>query len=626
MNDLDFQRLEERLRQLEEGPKHDEARIDALLQLAWAIALAEPARSLELTEEALALAEAVGSPRGVAIAKRNQAYLLLVAGHVKEPLALGLALLQELQDLGEMEAKATVCDILFHCHERVGDLKMAMQYNLQNLEIHRSLGLVRGEAWALHNMGSVTAQMGEPDRAVVYYEQARALFSDIGYRTGESRVQSRLGLVLRAQGRHEEALKAQQQARELSEELGLAVGVAQANADMGREYESLGRLDLARTHYAEAVCAFEQLGNLSALAETLVWLARLALAQGQVGEARAHLQRAFELLQTAGAKTIELAAHEVMAEVCEAQGDLAGALGHLRQHNRLFGEVYDLESRSELRNLHIRMEMQEATKDAEIHRLRYVELETMQAQLLQAERLAALGGLAAGLAHEVNNPLGVIRSNLDLTRRAVKVLQDALPEQEAQSKRTQAAVKAIYAGVDASTEAGTRIHDLVRSLRRFVRLDESDYAPTNLVEGLQSALMLLSPSLRADVQVQTQLEPLPEILCYASEVNQAFMTLLRNAAEAIEGTGTVTVRSRTEPGHAVVEIEDTGCGMSESQLEGLFELGFQGHGKRVHFRLGLPTAAATVKKQGGTIEVTSEVGVGTCFVLRFPVDPAVQDV
>ncbi|CAN0595797.1 unnamed protein product, partial [Laminaria digitata] len=148
---------------LAEGPAHAPERIDALIQLGWAIALSEPQRAEALTAEAATLSQAHGYARGAAVAKRNRAYLLVIAGRAQEALPMALELMDELQALGELEAKASTCDMLFHCYERVGDLKMAMQYNLQNLELNREVGNPRGEAWALHNMGSVTAQMQEPD-------------------------------------------------------------------------------------------------------------------------------------------------------------------------------------------------------------------------------------------------------------------------------------------------------------------------------------------------------------------------------------------------------------------------------------------------------------------------------
>ncbi len=619
MEDLDPQRLQAGLDALAEGPAHAPERIDALIQLGWAIALSEPQRAEALTAEAAALSQAHGYARGTAVAKRNRAYLLVIAGRAQEALPMALQLMDELQALGDLEAKASTCDMLFHCYERVGDLKMAMQYNLQNLELNREVGNPRGEAWALHNMGSVTTQMQQPDKAIAYYEQALALFRQIDYLTGESRVYSRLGLVHRAQGNHEQALAAQEHSRDLSARLNLPLGVALACADIGQEHEALGRPQQAREYYLRAIETFADHPNRASIAETHIRLARLEVRSQNFEQAKVHLDRAFETVEGTGAKTVLMRGHEAMAELCEAQGDLAGTLRHVRAHHSLFAEVYDIESNSELRNLHIRMEMQEAAKDAEIHRLRYVELESMQAQLLQAERMAALGGLAAGLGHEVNTPLGVIRSNLDLTERAAQILDKALPAAPERPRKASAALDALHSAAKASRQASERIMTLVQSLRRFVRLDESEFVPTDIVEGLQSALTLLAPSLPKGVQIKREFEVLPVLECYASELNQAFMTLLRNAGEAIDGEGVVTVRTALRDAQIEICIEDTGRGMSESQVAELFELGFHGSGQRVRFQLGLPTAATAVRKHGGDIEVHSELGVGTRFVIRLPV-------
>ncbi len=617
MTDLDVGQLETALKALDGGPRDALERIDLLVQLAWALALAEPQISGKYNDEASELSAARDYVRGCALVKRNRCYLTLLTGNVTEALKTGLELVHELDEIQELEGKATVLDILFHVYERIGDFKSALEFNLQSLELNQSLGHRRGEAWALHNMGSMNTELEQFETALDYYEQALSIFKEIGYLVGESRVHSRVGLLMRAQGRHDEALAAQLLSRELSEQLKLRIGVALCDDYIGRDYEALGNTRLALKHYKMAVKAFEAQTNDSAAAEALVRLGRLEAKQGGLPVARGYLERAFEHLEGIGAKTSEMGAHEAMAELHELEGDPAQALHHTRRHHAIFEAVFDIEARSELKNLNIRMEMQRVAKDAEIYRLRYVELEGMQAQLLQAERMAALGGLAAGLAHEVNNPLGVIQSNLDLTQRATRVLESALP-QAPRPKRTQAALDALRSGVKTSTEASDRIHHLVKSLGRFVRLDESAYIEADLVEGLQSALTLLAPSIPMGVQVIQRYSPMPKVPCYASEVNQAFMTLLRNAIDAVGNEGTIAVCAQITGAYARVEIKDTGHGMDEKQLDGIFELGFATRGQHVRFRLGLPTAAATIRKHGGTIEVSSQPGEGTQFVLRIP--------
>ena len=625
VQDLDPERLRLRLADFDDGPPGAPDRIRALIELAWAIALMDQVEARRLSEEAQTLAVESEDARGDALSRRNLAYLDLLGGKLKPALQIAEKTVQDLHDLGEQEAEASIYDILYHCYERIGDFKTAMQYNMQNLELNREIGHSRGEAWGLHNMGSIHSELGELDVAAGYYHQALELFRRIDYPVGESRVHSRLGFVYRSQGRHEEALESQLRSQALAKSLDLDLGVTMAHADIGREYEALGRFDEARHHYELAVAGFKIHVNRASAGETQVRLARLDLQQDRLTEAAEHLELAFAHLEETGANTLLFKAYACRAELRERQGDIAGALADTRASHAHYQKVYDAESRSEIKNLTIRMEMQQAAKDAEIHRLRYVELEGMQAQLLQSERMATLGGLAAGLAHEVNNPLGVIRSNLDLTARASEILRRALPEEAVSARKTKAALDALSTSVSASSEASQRIQKLIESLRQFVRLDESDFGAANLEAGLDSALTLLSAKIPDGVRVTRDFETLPPIQCFASEVNQAFMTLLENAVEAIEDEGEVRIRTRVEKEYARVDIEDTGRGMPAEQLEHLFDLGFDDGGRRVSFYIGLPTAAATVRKHGGDIEVMSEVGKGTCFSLRFPLVPSSTD-
>lgn len=610
---LDIPQLEAALARLDDGPADAPERIDLLVRLGWAIPLQDLPRARALTEEAERLAEASGNQAGLGRALRNRTYMELLGGFLPQTFALAQRTLPLLEAAGDDEALATVHDVLFHAYERMGDLKSAVASAKRSLELARRVGAARVEAWALYNLGSAQVTLGHPDEARDFLQQASAAFRDT-YPTGESRVLFRLGTLLRDEGDLEAATEMLERSRDICLEQRLLIGVAGAEGELGRVAVMRGDNAAARAHLTRAIAEYETFGNKTGQAETEVRLAELELAEGEPAKARETLQLALDRLDGLGANSVALQAHAALARIHEALGDHAAALAETRRHHALHVQVFDEESRSELNNLRLRMDIERAEKDAEINRLRYVELQQMQARLLQSERMASLGSLAAGLAHELNTPLGVIKSNLALFERAAEMLGNI----EGLDRRGQRALKALAAGVPVTGEATDRIENLAKSLRRFVRLDEADVLDADLGEGLQGALTLLGPSVPAGVAMQSDLQPLPQLRCRASDLNQAFMTVLQNAVEAVGESGTVRLAAEADDDEIRVSIADDGPGIEADRVADLFELRFSENAGRVRFHTGLATAAETVQAHNGRIDVDSVVGEGTTFTFHLP--------
>ncbi len=224
----------------------------------------------------------------------------------------------------------------------------------------------------------------------------------------------------------------------------------------------------------------------------------------------------------------------------------------------------------------------------------------MQAQLVESEKMAVLGNLTAGITHEINTPLGVINSNIDLVKRATRRMDDKV-------------ASALLPAVDASQAAVERIDALVKNLKRFVGLDEADVRRFDVREGIESALALLRLAER--IRIVRAYEAAAPLRCRPAELNQAFLVLLQNAAEAIEGRGTITIQIQEEP-DLTVRIHDDGRGIAEDQVSTLFEVQVGEKDERIRLRLGLAMVASVVRRQGGTIEVKSELGRGSTFVLK----------
>ena len=251
------------------------------------------------------------------------------------------------------------------------------------------------------------------------------------------------------------------------------------------------------------------------------------------------------------------------------------------------------------------------------------ELHEAQSQLVMREKMASLGNLVAGVAHEINNPVGAIRASADVTRRAVAKLQDQL----AGDDDARRALKALDQNSRVVEEASERVARIVRSLKAFAELDEAEYQEeVDVREGLQNTLTLVESRLPAGVTVVREFEPVPSIPCWPGELNQVFMNVLVNAIEAMEragladesGGGRIAVRAAASDEVVRVEVVDQGKGIAAEHLGRVFDPGYTTKGTGVGTGLGLSTSYRTVQKHGGRIMVESEVGEGTTVTIELP--------
>ncbi|MFQ5667223.1 MAG: ATP-binding protein [Candidatus Binatia bacterium] len=258
-------------------------------------------------------------------------------------------------------------------------------------------------------------------------------------------------------------------------------------------------------------------------------------------------------------------------------------------------------------------------------------LRDTQAQLVQSEKMAALGDLVAGVAHEINTPLGAVASNTDLISRALAKAHEAFGA-AAPADKVRALLDKAARMTNVSRDACQRIGQIVRSLRNFARLDEAERKPADLHEGLESTLTLVAHLLKGRITLEREYGQLPPVPCYPNQLNQVFLNVLVNAAQAIDGTGRITIRTRWVPGSsaaggtaasAVVEITDTGRGIPPAMIKKIFDPGFTTKGVGVGTGLGLAICYRIVANHKGKIEVDSEVGEGTTFRIVLPVPEAV---
>ena len=280
-----------------------------------------------------------------------------------------------------------------------------------------------------------------------------------------------------------------------------------------------------------------------------------------------------------------------------------------------------------------------------------MELKNTQARLLQSEKMASIGQLAAGVAHEINNPVGYVKSNLsaiddyriDMLKliAAYETLREEAGRHPVAGSEFAGSIHAItelrgeididfiqddFASVlKESVEGMQRVANIVADLKNFAHMDGDTLEPAGVNEIIESTLNIVWNELKYKAEVIKELGHLPSIPCYPQRLGQVFMNLLVNAGQAIEKKGTIHITTRAEENHVMVRIADTGCGISEKHLTKIYDPFFTTKKVGEGTGLGLNVVYNIVKSHQGSVDVESHPGKGTVFTILLPMDCYPED-
>lgn len=232
------------------------------------------------------------------------------------------------------------------------------------------------------------------------------------------------------------------------------------------------------------------------------------------------------------------------------------------------------------------------------------ELKDTQLQLINSEKMASLGQLIAGVAHEINTPVAAIKSNNEIFSRLIeKIDNDSLLD--------------LFRNINSTDkEAIQRINQIVISLKKFVRLDEAELQLADINKELDLTLDLIRHETKYRITVNREYGEIPQIKCYPNMLNQVFMNILVNACQAIEGDGTITIKTEYKDEKLVISISDTGVGIED--VDKIFLAGYTTKGVGVGTGLGLAISSKIIDKHKGKIEVKSKKNEGSTFIITIP--------
>ena len=307
----------------------------------------------------------------------------------------------------------------------------------------------------------------------------------------------------------------------------------------------------------------------------------------------------------------------------------------------------------EMRNRELMAQRDELAREKETIEQLLIDLTNTQAQLIQSEKMASLGQMVAGLAHEINTPLGFVTTNVGVIERNINLFNEAIMQaselvamlengdlNDALQKLedTKFALQRLFDlnllektknRVNEATIGLERIRELIINLKNFSRLDEADMKKVKLSESIESALVIAHNLIKHKAEVETHYEEDLAVECYPAQLNQVFLNIITNAVQAIPEFGKITIKTWSENGSAKISIADTGIGIPEANLKRIFEPFFTTKPVGQGTGLGLSIVYKIIERHEGKIEVKSKVGEGTEFIITLPlrqekahIDPA----
>lgn len=245
-----------------------------------------------------------------------------------------------------------------------------------------------------------------------------------------------------------------------------------------------------------------------------------------------------------------------------------------------------------------------------------LQIEQAQSQLIQMENMAQVGQLTAAISHEINTPLGVINSNVQLSAMLTETLEQLSAGIE--NSEIQDTVAQISEAGKTSAVACKRIDEIIKNLRVFSKIDQSDFQEADINAGVRSTVVLTTNLWKRNIRITEDYGDLPPVKCYAGLLNQVFMNIMVNAIQSIENKGEIQIRTWHEEGKVHISIRDNGKGIPQENLQRIFNFGFSTKGDK-GMGIGLSMCQDIIRKHQGQILVDSEPGKGTAFTVSLPV-------
>ncbi|HYO81013.1 MAG TPA: tetratricopeptide repeat-containing sensor histidine kinase [Bryobacteraceae bacterium] len=561
-----------------------------MLREAWSLRESEQwERMLQMADEARLLSEQSGFNQGVPRALALRAFVHYIRSDFRTALsecieALHLA-------AGDAEAECRTRSVLSMVHWSLGNYEEALKNGERSIELMEVLGDRVTMAFAFAVKGGILLSLGETEEALAWHKRSLEAFSDLPDESiGRTRALSGLGLTYLAQRRHDEALATLLQALELARRVNHRITISRTLNDLGEVFEALDDDVHALEYHTEALEIRQKEGYRQAETTSLLAIGRVLARRGEHERAIELLERGLAIAEELGVRPRSAQCHHLLADVYQVQGQLAKALHHFMAADKVRSSLDVDQAALRYKAIIFEQQIEQLQRNAEL------------------ESMASLGGLVGAIAHEVNSPLGAIQSSAQVTALAAEKLTE-------HDGRTAAALKT---NAQVILEASHRISELVIRLKLLAGIDQAKYSIIDIGRAVRDVVALLRPEFESRVDVLVECEQVPPLYAYSTELYQVFLNLLRNAVQAIEGAGSVSICIRADAEKVTVAFTDTGRGIAPDLLPQIFTPSFRSTSGRIRASLSLFSCRLIARRHGGDVLVESQTGKGSTFTVVLP--------
>jgi signal transduction histidine kinase len=564
-------------------------------------------KALDYFLRSRAIAKRMGDTQGIADNDLNIADIY----HRQGDLEKTLEILQEAEkaqnELGDKEGLCYTYEAMGNNLWKRNDFGQGGGYLTRALAIAREMQLLLRIGSIHHSFGDYYAAQKKFDRALAHYDSSVITNTQLGDIKSLILNRNALGNADLALDRHQAAIQQFSTAAGQSEQIGYLEGLRDAYHGLAVAYRLAGDFEKAYEFVNR-----KSVVNDSLRSESIT--RRLMRLQVQFETEKKDEQIALLNAQT------QLQESENRKQLLLRNVFIAGFLTAIA-----FAALYYYNARRNRRLndlLHEKNEIILQQKNQVEQAL--AELKQSQLQLIHTEKMASLGQLTAGVAHEINNPINFVSANINPLRQNITELIGSLQEKTTDPSHpdVKTLIEETHQLLKGIEEGSRRTAEIVKGLRNFSRADEDSVKEFDLTAGIESSLLLLKNKLdHQQIEVVKNFSPLPELTGYPGQINQVWMNLLSNAADAIGTGGRITLTTSGAGREVKVSVKDNGRGMNEAVRKKIFDPFFTTKDVGTGTGLGLSISYGIIQKHGGAIEVQSEEGRGTEFIVTLPVQP-----
>jgi len=693
-------KIEDREKELK-SLTEDTNRVDFLWKLSYDISTSSPEKAEQYALEAIKLGKKLDYKMGVAKGYTALAISFYVRGDYASHSGNLYKALDLYREMDDQEGAAKILNNLGASFYAQGNYKKSLEYYFNALEVSEKKGIDRLNAMVLNNIGEIYEKLNKPDQALEYYNKSYEIFSSMGgYEKEKAYILLNIGRIHFNKKDMSSALKYYQQSLSIFLDLDEKSYVADCYKNIGEIYFSQKNFKKALEYLNDSLNIKEEIEDKQGIAECFLSIGKIYGGLKKALLSKSFNSKSLDIAREIGAKEIEMKALQNLSNQEDTLGNHAAALGYFKEYSVLKDTILGIETRKQLaelqtkydtekkeqENISLRMknELQAQTIQKQIYASILItvcllsagimaivffkgqqkqkkvnlllekkneeinstlgKLKATQAQLVQSEKMASLGQLTAGIAHEINNPINFIVTSLRGLQLNLKDLINLQKEYDDISlnntKEKLKKISSIKKEIEYDTllseltdlprnilDGANRAAEIVKDLRTFTRLDEGEYKTFNIHKGLDSTLSILEHQIDERIKVKKEYADLPDILCFPSKINQVFMNVLNNTIEAIKSKKeldeeSITIKTYLEEKngkeYAAIKISDTGPGMPDDVKDKIFDPFYTTKDVGKGTGLGLSISLGIIRSHNGTIEVDSKPGEGTTFTIMIP--------